>query len=50
MDSLTKLGYHTILVSDATATIFHSTQKKMENKYCSIRSEKLVEIIQQSAN
>jgi nicotinamidase-related amidase len=45
MESLTNLGFKTILVSDATATIFHSTQVKMENKYHSIGSEKLRNVI-----
>lgn len=46
MESLTKLGFKTILVSDATATIFYSAQVKMEKKYNSISSEKLKNSIQ----
>jgi len=46
MDSLTRLGYKTVLVSDGTATIFHSTQVKMENKYHTISSKELAGKIQ----
>lgn len=50
MDSLIKLGYETILISDATATIFHSSQLKIENKYNSISSCNLIESITSRAN
>lgn len=42
MDSLTRLGFKAVLVSDGTATIFHSTQLKMENKYQTISSKELI--------
>jgi len=50
MDSLIQLGFKTILVSDATATIFRSSQLKMENKYHSISTDNLIKKITSHSN
>lgn len=43
MDSLSKLGFKTILVSDCTAAMSNKIQKKMENKYLSMTYSKVLE-------
>jgi len=45
IDSLKILGYEVVLISDATATFNHATQRKMEERYISIDSTSLIETI-----
>lgn len=50
IDSLLKLGYKVILIKDASATFKHSVQLKMEDKYDTIDSNKLIAKIQTMGN
>ena len=45
IDSLMVLGYEVVLVSDATATFKHATQRKIEERYTSIDSNSLIESV-----
>ena len=50
IDSLSSLGFNTIMVGDATAAIFHSAQLKMENKHHTISSEELIRLIKDASS